>query len=130
MLVVGIGVLVGYIVGVAVAGISDAVGVHEGIRVNRNVTVGVGVNKAGFAVGGGKGLRLLLGLIKIMVTAETTQHIETSDRMVRMFHTMFPVIFRLGSFVTSDISYESMFHLPSRPVMAPGFESGYFLFAG
>jgi hypothetical protein len=114
MLPVGTGVFVGYSVGVAVAGISVAVGVQDGTMVNRKVMVGVGVNNVGLAVGGGKGLRLLLGLINIIVTAETTQHIETSDRIVRIFHTIEPVIFRLGGSFTSDISYESMLHFPSR----------------
>lgn len=97
-------------------GMGLEVGVHEGTMVKRSVTVGVGVHDAGFTVGGGNGLRLLLGLTKIMVTAETTQQIETSDRIVRMFHTMLPVFLRLGGSFISDMSYVSMLHFPNDPL--------------
>jgi hypothetical protein len=53
-------------------GVSDTViralvGVQVGTIVNRGVTVGVSVNKAGFKVGGGNGLRLVFGFRKISV---------------------------------------------------------------
>ena len=63
------------------------VGVQEGIRVKRRVTVAVGAPMDGIKVGGGNGLRLLDGSTKIRKKTERTQKIVTSTRMVRTFHT-------------------------------------------
>jgi len=109
-LFVAIGVWVG--LGVSVIWMNTLVGVHEGTKVNRGVTVMVAVALAGFKVGGGKGLRLLFGLKNISAKYDTTQRNVTNIKMVNTFHTLPAPFFLLGGSLASDISYESMLQLP------------------
>jgi hypothetical protein len=87
-------------------------GVHEGTKVYRGVTVKVAVALAGFKVGGGKGLRLLLGLKNISTKYDTTHRNVTKIRMVKKFHIRPECFFLWGGSDASDISYETMLQLP------------------
>lgn len=73
--------------GVLVIMIGALVDVHVGTNVNRGVTVGVRVYKAGFKVGGGNGLRLLFGLRKMSVKYDKTHIRATRISTVKIFHT-------------------------------------------
>jgi ATP-dependent protease HslVU (ClpYQ) peptidase subunit len=90
--------------GVFVTCASALVGVHDGIRVTRGVTVIVGGATDGKYVGGGKGLIPLCGLTKIKKNADTTQRIVTSTSIVKTFHTKAEDFFLLGGSCASDIS--------------------------
>jgi hypothetical protein len=100
------GVLSGILVaaGVLVDGAIILVGVQEGTRVKRGVTVMVGGTMEGYKVGGGKGLIPLYGLTKIKRKTDTTQRIVTSTTMVRTFHTNADGVFLRGGSFVSDIS--------------------------
>jgi hypothetical protein len=98
--------------GVSVTMIGTLVGVHEGTKVNLGVTVGVRVNKAGFNVGGGNGLRLLFGLRKMSVKYDKTHPKATRIRTVKIFHTRALGLFVGGGPFTSETSYVSTAHLP------------------
>ncbi|OGO59447.1 MAG: hypothetical protein A2029_12300 [Chloroflexi bacterium RBG_19FT_COMBO_47_9] len=80
------------------------VGVQEGTRVKRGVTVMVGGTMEGYKVGGGKGLIPLYGLAKINRKTDTTQRIVTSTTIVRTFHTNADGVFLWGGSFVSDIS--------------------------
>jgi hypothetical protein len=80
------------------------VGVQDGTRVKRGVTVIVGGTMDGYSVGGGNGFKLLFGSIKIRKKTETTQKIVSKTRTVRMFHTMLDDLFFFGGSCASDIS--------------------------
>jgi len=107
----GTGVLDG--TGVSEGVIGTFVGVHVGTIVKRGVTDGVSVYKAGFNVGGGKGLRLLSGLKKISTKYDKTHSKVTRMITVRIFHTLALGLFGCGGPFTSETSYESMVHLPN-----------------
>jgi hypothetical protein len=96
------GVCVG--AGVFVARSPILVGVQDGTKVKRGVTVMVGGAKDGYKVGGGNGLILLLGSTKIRKKTETTQRIVTNTSTVKTFHTKAVDLFLGGGSFASDIS--------------------------
>jgi hypothetical protein len=97
---------------VAVACAATLVGVQDGTRVNRGVTVAVGTANVGGRVGGGNGLRLLFGLTKIRKNTDTTHRIAINTRMVKIFHTTAEDSFLRGVSFASDKSKLSIHYLP------------------